>query len=120
MSVYSIQMNQDGAILKTSKTAEESFLVMPDYIKLEKASYPRMTVNPIEPWTEEDSPPEDYGKNVIDDTFEEDWYYTFYCDSVEWDGNEETLDKSGNGSKENPWRNFTVALANICSISHSS
>ena len=113
MSVYSIQMNQDGAILKTSKTAKESFLVMPDYIKLEKASYPRMIVNPIEPWTEEDPPPEDYGKNVIDDTFEEDWYYTFYCDSVEWDGDEATLDKSGNGSKENPWRNFWHAMTTI-------
>lgn len=110
---FKIQMNQDGAILKTSKIAEESFLVVPDYIKLEKASYPRMTVNPIEPWTEEEPPPEDYGKNVIDTTLEEDWYYTFYCDSVEWDGREETLDKSGNGSKEKPWRNFWYAVCRI-------
>jgi hypothetical protein len=106
MSVYNIQMNQNGAILKTSKTAKESFLVMPDYIKLEKASYPRMIVNPIEPWTEEDSPPEDYGKNVIDDTFEEDWYYTFYCDTTR-------NSSKNNGSSEEPFTNFYTAVSKV-------
>lgn len=110
---FKIQMNQDGAILKASSNVDDMFIVMPDYIKLEKASYPRMTVNPIEPWTEEEPPPEDYGKNIIDDTFEENWYYTFYCDSVAWDGKEETLDKSGDGSKENPWRNFFFACEKL-------
>jgi hypothetical protein len=103
-------MNQDGAILKTSKTAKESFLVMPDYIKLEKASYPRMTVNPIEPWTEEEPPPEDYGKNIIDDTFEEGWYYTFYCDTTR-------TSSERNGSFEEPYTNFYTAIDRIKSFS---
>lgn len=114
---FKIQMNQDGAILKTSSSSDETFIVMPDYIKLEKASYPRMAVNPIEPWTEEDSPPEDYGKNIIDTTFEEQEYYTFYCDSVEWDGKYETINRTGNGSAESPWKNLYHALSMIDKIS---
>ena len=100
---FKIRMNPDGAILKIKEYGEDTFSVMPDYITLEKASYPRMLKAELNVWDEEISPPENYGENIIDDTFEESLYYTFYCDSVSWDGNYETQDKSGNGSKENPW-----------------
>lgn len=113
MSVYRIQMNQDGAILKGSTLEEARFNVLPDYIKLEKASYPRMTVTPIEPWTEAYLPPSDHGKDIIDTTIEENSYYTFYCNSIAWDGSPETIDRGGNGSRESPWRNLFVALEEI-------
>ena len=35
---------------------------------------------------------------------------TFYCDSIEWNGNYAEMDRSGYGSKENPWRNVRYAL----------
>jgi len=43
----------------------------------------------------------------------------FYCDSVEWDGNYATMDRSGDGSVSNPWRNVQYAifqLRNSCLI----
>ncbi len=36
--------------------------------------------------------------------------YTFYCDSIAWDGMDDTLDTSGDGTLEKPWRNVNHAL----------
>jgi hypothetical protein len=105
---FKIQMNQAGAILKIENSTLDRFNIIPDYIELEKASYPKMQVNAGEPWTDIDPPPEDYVEKVVDDTLEEDVYYTFYCNSYIQD--DDTLDLSGNGSQENPWRNFFHAL----------
>jgi hypothetical protein len=45
---------------------------------------------------------------------------TFYCDSVSWDGNYANMDRSGDGSSENPWRNVQYALHMIgCNFMYS-
>lgn len=36
--------------------------------------------------------------------------WVFYCDSIPWDGAEDTMDTSGDGSAENPWRNLQYAI----------
>ena len=112
---YIIPMTASGAIAEG-----KSAYVVPDGIKLERASYPRMIPNPIQPWTNEDSPPASYGTNILDDSFEEDWYYTFYCDSVSWDGDSSTMDTSGNGTEDNPWKNLHHALLQMRCMIQSS
>ena len=107
---FKVQMNQDGAILKPSKTEGSSFHVIPDYIKLEEAAYPRMSAIDITPWVEETPPDENYGKHVIDTTIEVNKYYTFYCEIPENSEISDNIDTSGDGSMENPWKNFIVAL----------
>ena len=85
--------------------------------KKELYSYPSMKTRAVSPWTKETPPPEDYYDNIIDDSLEENSFITFYCDSIYWDGNESTMNKTGNGSAESPWRNLFYALDNMSVIS---
>ena len=46
--------------------------------------------------------------------------FVFYCDSIEWDGNIDNMDKSGDGTQENPWKNINYALYQLKCILEES
>ena len=98
---------------------------------LEPFTLPKFVVKIPEPWVKEgeeppkDNPPENYGSDLITIKNEEIMAYTFYVDSVPWDDTDmwrsgatqeeknacyASMDKSGDGSKEKPWRNVCYAL----------
>lgn len=77
---------------------------------LEKRNLFRLIYHAPERLEDYSQVPDDYGKNLIEYQEYEVDVMTFYCDSVAWDGNPETRDETGDGMKENPWRNVNYAL----------
>lgn len=80
---------------------------------LEKRNLFRLIYHAPERLEDYSQVPDDYGKNLIEYQEYEVDVMTFYCDSVAWDGNPETRDETGDGTKENPWRNVNYALERI-------
>ncbi len=102
--------------------------------KPETVSIPTLTWN--EKWTPENSRNElpkdkdetegEYKKRIRDNSgkdelltlgFEAEERPVFYCDCTEeWDLTAKNFDMSGDGTKENPWKNFMVAMLSIQSL----
>lgn len=80
---------------------------------LEKRNLFRLIYHAPERLKDYSQVPDDYGKNLIEYQEYEVDVMTFYCDSVAWDGNLETRDETGDGTKENPWRNVNYALERL-------
>lgn len=80
---------------------------------LEKRNLFRLIYHAPERLEDYSQVPDDYGKNLIEYQEYEVDVMTFYCDSVAWDGNLETRDETGDGTKENPWRNVNYALERL-------
>ena len=67
--------------------------------------------------------PEDYGSELLSVSERKVRALTFYCDSVSWDDTadnaDDMMDKSGDGSRENPWRNVNYAIRKLsCLLSN--
>lgn len=122
---------------RTVVTRDPSTFVIPK--SYEPFIYHKFTIKIPEPWENEDgspkeeSVPEDYGKDLVTVTDEEQYAFTFYVNSVSWDDSElrksdseTTLDKQvaclnardtgGDGTAGNPWKNLTYALDQISCI----
>ena len=80
---------------------------------LEKRNLFRLIYHAPESLEDYSQVPDDYGKNLIEYQEYEVDVMTFYCDSVAWGGNPETRDETGDGTKENPWRNVNYALERL-------
>lgn len=79
-------------------------------IKREPVTLYRLIENKVPEWTKSSSPPKDYGSNCLEVYKKEVMAFTVYCNSVSWDGKEDTMDKTGNGSASSPFRNVNYAL----------
>lgn len=99
-------------------------------IKKEKITIYDYIENPIPEWNDlTQSPDDDYGKDIIVVQPKEVEAYIVYCDSIPWNDTEisgelwvpggdfreilNTRDMSGDGSKDNPFKNLTYALEAI-------
>lgn len=122
-------MNEKGAILgHPGQYAKPPFLMLPGNPPLEEVTLYDFKVNQIPEPEDVNNIPEDYGKELVEVTEKKVKAYTFYCVSEEWDDSllwtynvseEEKnnclaqMNQSGDGSKENPWRNVCHALKKL-------
>ena len=131
-----ISMNEKGAILgQPGQYAKPPFLMLPGNPPLEEVTLYDFKVNQIPEPEDVNNIPEDYGKELVEVTQKKVKAYTFYCVSEEWDDSllwtynvseEEKnnclaqMNQSGDGSKENPWRNVCHALKKLkCLLENS-
>lgn len=130
MKTYLIPMTKSGALISGNKNWNQStpsFLSLSHLPDIMETSCYDLVGNDIpqpDPYSEIQ---ENYGENLIVATEQKVKAWTFYCDSVEWDDNAlwgntsseekrnclKTVNKSGDGSKENPWRNVNYALQKL-------
>ena len=123
-------MTKSGALISGNKNWNQStpsFLSLSHLPDIMETSCYDLVGNDIpqpDPYSEIQ---ENYGENLIVATEQKVKAWTFYCDSVEWDDNAlwgntsseekrnclKTVNKSGDGSKENPWRNVNYALQKL-------
>ena len=123
-------MTKSGALISGNKNWNQStpsFLSLSHLPDIMETSCYDLVGNDIpqpDPYSEIQ---ENYGENLIVATDQKVKAWTFYCDSVEWDDNAlwgntsseekrnclKTVNKSGDGSKENPWRNVNYALQKL-------
>lgn len=123
-------MNEKGAILgNPGKYKNPPFLMLPGNPPLEEVTLYDFKVNQIPEPEDLNNIPEDYGKELVEVTQKKVKAYTYYCDldaDADWDDSIfrdgeshtdaekqaclEARNKSGDGSKENPWKNLTWAL----------
>ena len=105
-----IPMTQSGAILgRPGQYKSPPFLFTSKGERGSVTLYDFVRKKPVIP----DNPseiPEDFGKDSLVIVPYVVKPFVFYCDSIEWDGNIDNMDKSGDGTKENPWRNVNYAL----------
>lgn len=105
-----IPMTQSGAILGSpGQYKSPPFLFTSKWERGSVTLYDFVRKKPVIP----DNPseiPEDFGKDSLTLVPFVVKPFVFYCDSIEWDGNIDNMDKSGDGTKENPWRNVNYAL----------
>ena len=133
MKMAVIPMNEKGAILGGPwQYRNPPFLTLPGNPPLEEVTLYDFKVNEIPEPEDIDNIPEDYGKELVEVMEKKVRAYTYYCDldadadwddSIFWNGGKHTdeeikacLDarnKSGDGSKENPWKNLTWALEQV-------
>ena len=103
-------MTQSGAILgRPGQYKSPPFLFTSKGERGSVTLYDFVRKKPVIP----DNPseiPEDFGKDSLVIVPYVVKPFVFYCDSIEWDGNIDNMDKSGDGTKENPWRNVNYAL----------
>lgn len=51
-----------------------------------------------------------FGKDWVTATEHEVPCVEFFCELSDWDGNESTMDRRGDGTRENPWKNLQYAV----------
>ena len=122
-----IPMTQSGAIQgRPGQYKSPPFLMMPD-VEIQNVTLHELKANKIPEPEDINNIPEDYGKELVEVSQRTVGAYAFYCDSVEWDdsvmwGNAsydekrawlDTINKNGDGTKKNPWRNVCYALQQL-------
>ena len=133
---FVLSTNEYGAIIRSNDTynLHAALTYVPPELcgaTIEPVSLIYYTTKEVPKWQGTDKPPEDYGSDILTLHKKEVYAYTFYCDSVSWDDSllweDEYLtnptdeqiavldsrDMSGDGTKENPWKNVTYALEKL-------
>ena len=116
--MYIIPMTPAGALVRRYPAERVERSNAPRFVELLTAPLEKRTLFrliPHVPAPPEDfsQVPEDYGLDLIEYQEYEVEAMTFYCNSVAWDGDPATRDETGNGTKENPWRNVNYALERL-------
>ena len=113
-----ILLSQTGALLGYSRSWPR-MVCMPHYpVEITDYTLPALKKGENASLSEEQlvagDIPEDYGSGVLSVSERRVRPLTFYCDSVSWDDTaanaDDMVDKSGDGSRENPWRNVNYAI----------
>lgn len=119
-----ILLTQSGA-LRGYNTGFPHFVCMPHYpVEVTEFILPVLERGEVERLSEEQLTggdiPEDYGSEVLAVSERKVRPLTFYCDSVSWDDTaanaDDMMDKSGDGSREKPWRNVNYATKKLYCI----
>lgn len=127
-----IPMTQSGAILgRPGQYKSPPFLMMPGNPVLEEVTLYDFQVNEIPEPEDLNNIPEDYGKELVVVSQRTAKAYTYYCDldadagwddTPMWNSSSTTSEKkaclearnmTGDGSRENPWKNLTYALEQL-------
>ena len=127
-----IPMTQSGAILgRPGQYKSPPFLMMPGNPVIEDVTLYDFQVNEIPEPEDLNNIPEDYGKELVVVSQRTAKAYTYYCDldadadwddTPMWNGSSTTSEKkaclearnmTGDGSRENPWKNLTYALEQL-------
>lgn len=116
--MYIIPMTPAGALVRRYPAERVERTNAPRFVELLTAPLEKRTLFrliPHVPAPPEDfsQVPEDYGLNLIEYQEYEVEAMTFYCNSIAWDGDPATRDETGDGTKENPWRNVNYALERL-------
>lgn len=116
--MYIIPMTPAGALVRRYPAERVERSNAPRFVELLTAPLEKRTLFrliPHVPAPPEDfsQVPEDYGLDLIEYQEYEVEAMTFYCNSVAWDGDPATRDETGDGTKENPWRNVNYALERL-------
>ena len=124
-------MTKSGAILgRPGQYKSPPFLMMPGNPVLEEVTLYDFQVNEIPEPENINNIPEDYGKELVVVSQRTAKAYTYYCDldadadwddTPMWDGSTtaekkaclEARNMTGDGSRENPWKNLTYALEQL-------
>ncbi len=122
-----ILLSQTGALLGYSRSWPR-MVCMPHYpVEITDYTLPALKKGEIASLSEEQlvagDIPEDYGSGLLSVSERRVRPLTFYCDSVSWDDTaanaDDMVDKSGDGSRENPWRNVNYAIKKLsCLLSN--
>ena len=127
-----IPMTQSGAILgRPGQYKSPPFLMMPGNPVIEEVTLYDFQVNEIPEPEDLNNIPEDYGKELVVVSQRTAKAYTYYCnldadagwdDTPMWNSSSTTSEKkaclearnmTGDGSRENPWKNLTYALEQL-------
>ena len=127
-----IPMTQSGAILGSpGQYKSPPFLMMPGNPVLEEFIIYDFKVNKIPEPEDINNIPDDYGKELVEVSQRTVKGYTYYCnldadadwdDTPMWNSSSTTSEKkaclearnmTGDGSRENPWKNLTYALEQL-------
>lgn len=116
--MYIIPMTSAGALVRRYPAERVKRSNAPRFVELltaplEKRTLFRLIPHVPAPPVDFSQVPEDYGLDLIEYQEYEVEAMTFYCNSVAWDGNPAARDETGNGTKENPWRNVNYALERL-------